>query len=124
MQGSEAFLIRPASKGQGSRVWKALHSWASSWRPSANAPSNRLESLSGAQSRVPPGPVRGQHRAGSPACWSLATDLQPELKIKPGAPKNVLFIKTKSMCTALLEPQCQCNSLENMSSMLPDVPCP
>lgn len=70
---------------------------------------NRLESHAaawdGAQSRVPAtwSKFIDSTVQALPQSWSLAIYLQPELKIKPRAPKDVSFIKNKTIYIALLE---------------------
>lgn len=59
---------------------------------------------------------------GSPPTWALSTDLQPELKTKPGAHQDVFFIKTETIYRALLEPKCQYNMSENVSFYVPLMP--
>lgn len=108
--------------GLGSRGWSALHSRASSYSQSANAPLNRLESHH-MQSQVTEWCIEECHlpqfidSTGQALrqTLSLPIYLQPELRIKPRARKDVFFIKTKTICIVLLEPKCQHNFLENMS---------
>lgn len=50
-----------------------------------------------------------------PQTWSLFIYLQPELKIKSRACKDVFLIKNKTFRVVLLEPKCQHDYLENVS---------
>lgn len=72
VQGMKYFWYAQFPRSSGFRGWRALHSWASAWGQSANAPLNRLASHAATSHwlvyrAVPPGSVHWQHWTGSPS---------------------------------------------------------